>query len=187
MVLKNLWDREDGFHAQGHVSLNPSVEVTAPDEDLQGDQRNRVIGQELPIRSSSSPLPEAVWPRDVPVALCSPRKGLVEAVLGSERWSVDKSNMEKQHLHHQHDVRLHQQGKVKPGAEPVENSIPDQYGEQLDTNGVFSLMTNFVIEATSMMRGMSRENPADECFRFMLHIWSPYDVTGEVTMNTGAM
>lgn len=36
------------------------------------------------------------------------------------------------------------------------------------------------IEATSMIRGMSNENPAELRDRLMLKIWSAYDVTGDV-------
>jgi hypothetical protein len=35
------------------------------------------------------------------------------------------------------------------------------------------------IEATSMIRGMSREKPAEDLVLWILHIWSAYDVTGE--------
>ena len=38
-----------------------------------------------------------------------------------------------------------------------------------------------------MMRGMSSEKPAEERFLLMDHIWSAYEVTGEVTMKIGAM
>lgn len=47
--------------------------------------------------------------------------------------------------------------------------------------------THFRTEETSMIRGMSSENPADERLLCILHIWSAYEVTGEVTMKTGAM
>ena len=39
---------------------------------------------------------------------------------------------------------------------------------------------------TSIMSGMSRENPALERFLLIDHIWSAYEVIGEVTMKTGA-
>ncbi len=42
------------------------------------------------------------------------------------------------------------------------------------------------MEATSIMRGMSSEKPADDLFLLTDHIWSAYDVTGEVTMKKGA-
>ncbi len=48
-------------------------------------------------------------------------------------------------------------------------------------------LTYFSIDDTSMISGMSRENPAEERLFLMLHIWSAYDVTGEVTIKTGAM
>ena len=38
-----------------------------------------------------------------------------------------------------------------------------------------------------MIKGTSSENPADERFLLMDHIWSAYDVTGELTMNSGAI
>lgn len=38
-----------------------------------------------------------------------------------------------------------------------------------------------------MIRGRSSENPSDERFLCMDHIWSAYDVTGDVMMNMGAM
>ena len=47
--------------------------------------------------------------------------------------------------------------------------------------------TNFKIDATSMMSGMSSEKPEDERFLLMDHIWSAYEVIGEVTMKIGAM
>jgi hypothetical protein len=37
------------------------------------------------------------------------------------------------------------------------------------------------------MRGTSSEKPADERFLLIDHIWSAYDVTGELTMNSGAI
>ena len=37
------------------------------------------------------------------------------------------------------------------------------------------------------MRGMSSEKPAEERFLLMDHIWSAYDVTGDVTRKSGAM
>jgi hypothetical protein len=47
--------------------------------------------------------------------------------------------------------------------------------------------THFNIEATSIINGISSEKPADERFLFIDHIWSPYEVTGELTMNSGAI
>jgi hypothetical protein len=47
--------------------------------------------------------------------------------------------------------------------------------------------THFNIEATSIINGMSREKPADERLLLIDHIWSPYEVTGELTMNSGAI
>lgn len=38
-----------------------------------------------------------------------------------------------------------------------------------------------------MMRGRSSENPSDDRFLCMDHVWSAYDVTGDVMMNIGAM
>lgn len=38
-----------------------------------------------------------------------------------------------------------------------------------------------------MMRGISSEKPADERFLLIDHIWSAYEVTGEVTMKIGAI
>lgn len=38
-----------------------------------------------------------------------------------------------------------------------------------------------------MMSGRSRLKPSDERFLCMDHVWSAYDVTGEVMMNMGAM
>ena len=49
-----------------------------------------------------------------------------------------------------------------------------------------STSTYFSIDATSMMRGTSSENPADERFLLIDHIWSAYEVTGELTMKIGA-
>lgn len=47
--------------------------------------------------------------------------------------------------------------------------------------------TDFNIDATSMMSGISSEKPADERLFEILHIWSAYDVTGDVTIKMGAM
>jgi len=38
-----------------------------------------------------------------------------------------------------------------------------------------------------MIRGISSEKPALDRFLLMDQIWSAYEVTGEVMMNTGAM
>jgi hypothetical protein len=43
------------------------------------------------------------------------------------------------------------------------------------------------MDATSMIKGISSEKPADERFLLIDHIWSAYDVTGEVTIKIGAM
>lgn len=40
--------------------------------------------------------------------------------------------------------------------------------------------------AKSMINGMSSEKPADERFLLIDHIWSAYDVKGELMMNRGA-
>lgn len=40
--------------------------------------------------------------------------------------------------------------------------------------------------ATSMISGTSSEKPALERFLLIDHIWSAYEVTGEVIMNKGA-
>lgn len=45
----------------------------------------------------------------------------------------------------------------------------------------------FKILDTSMISGMSSEKPALDRDLLIAHIWSAYDVTGEVTMNRGAM
>lgn len=45
-------------------------------------------------------------------------------------------------------------------------------------------VTNFVMEATSMIKGISREKPAEERLRCMEYIWSAYEVMGEVTRLT---
>ena len=46
---------------------------------------------------------------------------------------------------------------------------------------------HFNIDATSIISGISSENPADERVLLIDQIWSPYDVTGELTMNSGAI
>ena len=43
-----------------------------------------------------------------------------------------------------------------------------------------------MIDAKSIIRGISNEKPADDRLLLMAHIWSAYEVTGEVTMKIGA-
>ena len=42
------------------------------------------------------------------------------------------------------------------------------------------------MDANNMMRGISSEKPVEDRLLLIDHIWSAYDVTGEVTMKRGA-
>jgi adenylosuccinate synthase len=42
------------------------------------------------------------------------------------------------------------------------------------------------IEATNMIKGISKLNPADDLFLCIARIWSAYEVIGEMIMNIGA-
>lgn len=41
--------------------------------------------------------------------------------------------------------------------------------------------TYLKMDATSMMRGISNENPAEFLDRWMLYIWSEYEISGDST------
>jgi hypothetical protein len=91
-------------------------------------------------------------------------------------------------LDDQHDARLDEEEEVVSVTDPVENSVADVRTESRRGKPESDRRATYlVMDATSIISGMSSEKPADERFLLMDHIWSAYEVTGEVTMKIGAI
>lgn len=83
-----------------------------------------------------------------------------------------ESDLQQDHLHYNHDDGLDQQGIVEVRLGPVEE--PGR-GEVSQVPGmlVVGCRNYFKMDATSMMSGMSRENPALDLFLCIDNAWSP--------------
>lgn len=92
------------------------------------------------------------------------------------RRPIIQRNLQLNHLHRNHNNRLRKQRHRVIRAEPVEHPISSASPPVASQRG-----THFKIDATSMINGISNENPADVLDLCMLYIWSAYDVNGAVT------
>lgn len=139
-------------------------------------------GRGRDIRPRALPLPKLVRPGIPSVEL---RKGSVfDAALRPRRRTIIQGNLEQHHLDSNHDDRLYQQRNRIVIAEPEVHPIrrKSTSSSPRDRIPVGEHPSAYLrIEASSMIRGISSEKPADVRVRWMLRIWSAYDVTGEVT------
>ena len=79
-------------------------------------------------------------------------------MLGANRWAIIKCDFQKDNLHHDHEAGLGEKGVAVVCAEPVKYSISSY--QLMDQTSPQVSYSYFSIEATSMMRGMSREKPS---------------------------
>jgi hypothetical protein len=83
---------------------------------------------------------------------------MLQTMLGANRWAIVQCDFEKDNLHHDHEAGLDEKGAAVVCTEPVKHSINScQLMYQVSSLVSYSY---FSIEATSMMRGMSREKPS---------------------------
>lgn len=134
------------------------------------------------LRLGVLPLPEIIGP--VESTRGDTAEGcMLDTILCTDGGPVIQSNLEQRHLDQNHDHSLSQQGRgiifpkpVKDPKQRVNFNIPrssqsDALGShhgRIDSQGG----SYFKIDATSMINGMSSENPAELLFRLMLRIWS---------------
>jgi hypothetical protein len=99
---------------------------------------------------------------------------------------MNERNVQYKQLDQYRDTSLDEKRKVVAGSKPVEDSgslLVVHFRDGISSRSA----AHFAIEATSMISGTSREKPADDRFLFIDHIWSAYEVTGEVMRKRGAM
>jgi hypothetical protein len=83
---------------------------------------------------------------------------MLQAMLGTNRWAIIQCDFEKGDLHHDHEAGLDKKRVAVVRSKPVKHSINScQLMDQASPQVSYSY---FSIEATSMMRGMSREKPS---------------------------
>lgn len=89
-----------------------------------------------------------------------------------------EGDVEEETLHYDHDEGLDEEGRVVTSPDPVENpAITSQRPTLLSCRAIRAYLR---IEASSIIRGMSREKPEEVRVRWIEYIWSAYEVMGDV-------
>jgi hypothetical protein len=83
---------------------------------------------------------------------------MLQAMLGANRWTIIKCDFEKESLNYDHKASLDEKGVAVVCAEPVKYSINSC--QLMDQASPLVSYSYFSIEATSIIRGMSREKPS---------------------------
>jgi hypothetical protein len=89
-------------------------------------------------------------------------------------------------LNRNHDESLYEQRRIESRAWVVEYSAQlksVKVGSEVRKSGSAAY---FSIDATSIINGISSENPALDFVRCIEYIWSAYEVMGETMMKIGA-
>lgn len=125
-------------------------------------------------RLGGPPLPEVVRALHAKQAILrtAGKRQCGLTALGQRRGTVVERNLEEDHLHGHHEERLHEQTYIEARAGPVVDSAiaACQHRRGLVDEAIGG--TDLSKEATSMMRGMSREKPALDLLRCIEMAWS---------------
>ena len=168
LILENLRNRQQRLNAQSHVPLQRDVRGPRANEHLQYRQDSQVVRQELPVATTSAPLPEAKGSFTRRFVIAGERLRRLR-----QGGSVQEGDVQKVDLDADHQEGLKEEREIIAGSKPVENSVEDQFDEccererkavrQVERSALFyGHSTHLRIEATSMIKGMSREKPAEE-------------------------